>query len=479
VKRTVLTAASEDRITKMPPAEKRGALLRSLSSRHVQFIALGGAIGSGLFYGSAQTIGLAGPGVLIGYLLGGGIVFIVMRALGEMAVAEPVSGSFSDYAHKYVGPFAGFAVGWTYWFSWIVVNIAELTALGIYVSYWFPDMPRWVTALVALLLVVAVNLVSVRAFGETEFWFALVKVMAILGLMAFGVVILVFHLGQGAAVRNIWSDGGILPHGIMGVALALPFIMFSFGGTELVGITAGEADNPSKTIPKAINQVIVRILIFYVGALLFILMLVPWSKIGLGSSPFVIAFQDVGVPDAAAVLTFVVITAALSAFNSGMYSTGRMLLTLSQHHQAPAFLAHISKRGRVPVFGVLASAAVLSVGVVLNYFLPPVVFFYLSSVATLTTIAIWSMILITQWRFRRALLTRTPYKAPHFPLFWWPMSTILGLVGMLLVVVLMAFAPTTRVGLYIAPVWFGFLYVSYRVMSRREARGAQAERSRR
>ncbi|WP_354570644.1 amino acid permease [Glaciihabitans sp. UYNi722] len=479
MKRTVLTAASEDRITTMPSPEKRGALLRSLSSRHVQFIALGGAIGSGLFYGSAQTIGLAGPGVLIGYLLGGGIVFIVMRALGEMAVAEPVSGSFSDYAHKYVGPFAGFAVGWTYWFSWIVVNIAELTALGIYVSYWFPDMPRWVTALVALLLVVAVNLVSVRAFGETEFWFALVKVLAILGLMAFGVVILVFHLGHGAAVSNLWSDGGILPHGIMGVLLALPFIMFSFGGTELVGITAGEADNPSKTIPKAINQVIVRILIFYVGALLFILMLVPWSKIGLGSSPFVIAFQDVGVPDAAAVLTFVVITAALSAFNSGMYSTGRMLLTLSQHHQAPAFLAHISKRGRVPVFGVLASAAVLSVGVVLNYFLPPVVFFYLSSVATLTTIAIWSMILITQWRFRRALLTRTPYEAPHFPLFWWPISTILGLVGMLLVVVLMAFEPTTRVGLYIAPVWFGILYVSYRVMSRRETRGAQAKRSRR
>lgn len=463
----------------MLPPEKRGALLRSLSSRHVQFIALGGAIGSGLFYGSAQTIGLAGPGVLIGYLLGGGIVFIVMRALGEMAVAEPVSGSFSDYAHKYVGPFAGFAVGWTYWFSWIVVNIAELTALGIYVNYWFPDMPRWGTALAALLLVVAVNLVSVRAFGETEFWFALVKVLAILGLMAFGVVILVFHLGHGAAVRNLWSYGGILPHGIMGVLLALPFIMFSFGGTELVGITAGEADNPSKTIPKAINQVLVRILIFYVGALLFILMLVPWSKIGLGSSPFVIAFQDVGVPDAAAVLTFVVITAALSAFNSGMYSTGRMLLTLSQHHQAPAFLAHISKRGGVPVFGVLASAAVLSVGVVLNYFLPPVVFFYLSSVATLTTIAIWSMILITQWRFRRALLTRTPYEAPHFPLFWWPISTILGLVGMLLVVVLMAFEPTTRVGLSIAPVWFGILYISYRVMSRRETRGAQAKRSRR
>lgn len=463
----------------MLPPEKRGALLRSLSSRHVQFIALGGAIGSGLFYGSAQTIGLAGPGVLIGYLLGGGIVFIVMRALGEMAVAEPVSGSFSDYAHKYVGPFAGFAVGWTYWFSWIVVNIAELTALGIYVNYWFPDMPRWGTALAALLLVVAVNLVSVRAFGETEFWFALVKVLAILGLMAFGIVILVFHLGHGAAVRNLWSDGGILPHGIMGVLLALPFIMFSFGGTELVGITAGEADNPSKTIPKAINQVLVRILIFYVGALLFILMLVPWSKIGLGSSPFVIAFQDVGVPDAAAVLTFVVITAALSAFNSGMYSTGRMLLTLSQHHQAPAFLAHISKRGGVPVFGVLASAAVLSVGVVLNYFLPPVVFFYLSSIATLTTIAIWSMILITQWRFRRALLTRTPYEAPHFPLFWWPISTILGLVGMLLVVVLMAFEPTTRVGLSIAPVWFGILYISYRVMTRGETRGAQTKRSRR
>ena len=445
-------------------------LRRSLSSRHIQFIALGGAIGSGLFYGSANTIGLAGPAVLFGYVIGGGIIFIVMRALGEMAVAEPESGSFSEYAHRYVGPFGGFAVGWTYWFSWIVVNIAELTALGVYVTFWFPGLPRWVTALLALSLVLAINIISVRSFGETEFWFALVKIVAILGLIAFGVVILVFHLGHGAAVSNLWTGGGLFPKGIGGLLLALPLVMFSFGGTELVGITAGEAANPSTTIPKAINQVIVRILIFYVGALLFILMLVPWSKIGAGSSPFVIAFQDVGIPDAADVLNFVVVTAALSAFNSGMYSTSRMLLTLSNNEQAPRFLATLSARGRAPIFGVLASAAVLSVGVVLNYLLPPIIFVYLSSIATITTIAIWAMILITHWRFRRSHIRAGTETALSFRLFFWPYSSIVGLAGLALVIVMMAFQASTRIALFVGPAWFLLLSAGYLIMRSHQRR---------
>lgn len=454
----------------------RPALRRSLSSRHIQFIALGGAIGSGLFYGSANTIGLAGPAVLFGYIIGGGIIFIVMRALGEMAVAEPESGSFSEYAHRYVGPFAGFAVGWTYWFSWIVVNIAELTALGVYVTFWFPGVPRWCTALLALLLVLAINVISVRSFGETEFWFAFIKIVAIVGLIAFGVVILVFHLGHGAAVSNLWTGGGIFPKGIGGLLLALPLIMFSFGGTELVGITAGEAANPSTTIPKAINQVIVRILIFYVGALLIILMLVPWPKIGEGSSPFVIAFQDVGIPDAADVLNFVVLTAALSAFNSGMYSTSRMLLTLSNNHQAPHILGRLSARGRVPVVGVVASALVLSAGVVLNYLLPPIIFVYLSSIATITTIGIWTMILVTQWRFRRAHIRAQTDTALIFRLFFWPYSSIAGLVGLALVVVMMAFQASTRIALLVGPSWFALLTVGYLILRSRQRHRSLAEK---
>jgi len=449
---------------------RRPALRRSLSSRNIQFIALGGAIGSGLFYGSANTIGLAGPAVLFGYIIGGGIIFVVMRALGEMAVAEPDSGSFSEYAHRYIGSFAGFAVGWTYWFSWIVINIAELTAVGVYVTFWFPGVPRWLSALLALLLVLAINITSVKSFGETEFWFAIVKVTAILGLIAFGIVILVFHLGHGASVSNLWTGGGLFPKGVGGLLLALPLIMFSFLGTEMVGITAGEAKNPRTTIPKAINQVIVRILIFYVGALLFILMLVPWSKIGAASSPFVIAFQDVGIPDAADVLNFVVLTAALSSFNSGMYSTSRMLLTLSNNQQAPRFLSHLSSKGKVPIFGVISTATVLSVGVVLNYLLPPIVFVYLSSIATFTTIGIYTMILVTQWRFRRTHIRAGTASALAFRLFLWPYSAIAGLAGLALVVVMMAFQTSTRIALFVGPVWFLILTVGYLIMRSRERR---------
>jgi AAT family amino acid transporter len=457
-------------------AARRPTLRRSLSSRNIQFIALGGAIGSGLFYGSANTIGLAGPAVLFGYIIGGGIIFVVMRALGEMAVAEPDSGSFSEYAHRYVGSFAGFAVGWTYWFSWIVINIAELTAVGVYVTFWFPGVPRWVSALLALLLVLAINIISVKSFGETEFWFALVKVTAILGLIAFGVVILVFHLGHGASVSNLWTGGGLFPKGVGGLLLALPLIMFSFLGTEMVGITAGEAKNPKTTIPKAINQVIVRILIFYVGALLFILMLVPWSRIGAGSSPFVIAFQDVGIPDAADVLNFVVLTAALSSFNSGMYSTSRMLLTLSNNQQAPQFLSRLSSKGKVPIFGVISTAAILSVGVVLNYLLPPVVFVYLSSIATFTTIAIYTMILVTQWRFRRAHVRSGTDTALAFRLFLWPYSAIAGLAGLALVVAMMAFQTSTRIALLVGPAWFAILSAGYLILRARERRRGLSQR---
>jgi AAT family amino acid transporter len=442
-------------------------LQRSLRSRHVQFIALGGAIGSGLFYGSSTTIGVAGPAVLVAYLLGGGIMFVIMRALGEMATAEPISGSFSAYAHRYVGPFAGFVVGWTYWFSWIIVDMAELTACGIYVNYWFPGVPRWLSALTALLLVLALNLVSVRSFGEAEFWFALIKVTAIVALIALGAAILLFHLGHGAHVSNLWRYGGFVPRGASGLLLALPLVMFSFGGTELVGITAGEAANPQVTIPRAVNQVIVRILIFYVGAILFIMMLVPWTRIGVEGSPFVIAFRDVGVPAAAGVLNFVVITAALSAFNSGLYSTGRMLLSLAENHQAPTLFTRISGRGRVPYLGILFSAGVLSIGVVVNLVLPQRAFLYLSSIATLSLVTIWTMILVTQWRFRRAKIDDHTSDELQFRLRGWPYSAYAGLLGMGVVLVMMAFASTTRIALYMAPLWFGALCVGYWTLSHR------------
>lgn len=227
---------------------------RGLKNRHLQMIALGGAIGTGLFYGSASTISLGGPSVIAAYLICGIVIFLIMRMLGEMAVEEPVSGSFSYYADKYWGPFPGFMLGWNYWFSYVIISMAELTAVGIYVHYWLPDLPQWVTALVCLIAITCLNLVNVRAYGETEFWMSFIKVAAILGMIALGAwLILQDSRPFPQNFSNLWDYGGILPKGIWGFCLAMVTVIFSFGGVELIGITAGEAENPERSLPKAIN----------------------------------------------------------------------------------------------------------------------------------------------------------------------------------------------------------------------------------
>jgi len=299
-------------------------LKRGLSTRHMQLIALGGSIGVGLFYGSSSTIQMAGPSILLAYLIGGLVIFTIMRALGEMAVEEPVSGSFSTYANKYLGRFAGFLSGWTYWFMWIVVGMAELTVVGVYINYWFPDIPQWVTALVVLVFMTLVNLANVKAYGEFEFWFAMIKVVAIIGMIVLGLAIIFFGVGNhGGAIGfdNLWAHGGFMPNGFHGILMSLVLVMFSFGGVELVGISAGEAKNPSKSIPSAINNIVWRILIFYIGALGVMMVIYPWNEVGSEGSPFVQIFDYVGIPAAAHIINFVVITAAMSAFNSGLYGS--------------------------------------------------------------------------------------------------------------------------------------------------------------
>ena len=289
---------------------------RGLKNRHLQMIALGGAIGTGLFYGSASTIALAGPAVMLSYLIGGVVIFFIMRMLGEMAVDEPVSGSFSYYATKYWGKFPGFLSGWNYWFNYVLVSMAELTAVGIYMQFWYPDMPQWIAALVCLVVITVVNLINVRLYGEFEFWMALVKISAIVLMIVLGLCLL-FGSGQPFPdnISNIWQNGGFMPNGWWGLALSITVVMFSFGGIELIGITAGEAENPDHTIPKAINQVIWRILIFYVGTMAVLMALWPWNKVGMEASPFVQIFSNVGVPAAAHILNFVVLTAAVSVYN--------------------------------------------------------------------------------------------------------------------------------------------------------------------
>lgn len=311
-------------------------LHRGLSERHIRLMALGAAIGVGLFLGSANAIKLAGPGILLAYLLGGAAIFIIMRALGEMAVHNPVAGSFSRYARDYLGPLSGYLTGWNYWFLWLVTCVAEITAVGIYMQMWFPDSPQWAWALAALIAMGSVNLITVKAYGEFEFWFAMIKVVTIVAMILAGLAMIVFGFGNNGVaigISNLTAHGGFFPNGAQGVLMSLQMVMFAYLGVEMIGLTAGEAANPAKSIPDAINSVFWRIVIFYVGALFVILSLYPWNELGTTGSPFVMTFERLGIREAAGIINFVVLTAALSSCNGGIFSTGRMLYNLAQQKQ--------------------------------------------------------------------------------------------------------------------------------------------------
>jgi amino acid transporter, AAT family len=441
---------------------------RGLKNRHIQMIALGGAIGTGLFYGSAQTIKLAGPAITLSYLIGGIVIFWIMRMLGEMSVDEPVSGSFSHYAYKYWGEFPGFLSGWNYWFNYIIVSMAELTAVGIYINFWWPNVPHWVSALIFLLLITLANLVSVKMFGEFEFWFAIIKVVAIIGMIVLGILMIFAGFGGPATgFSNLWAHGGFMPNGISGLVLSLVVVMFSFGGIELIGITAGEADNPKKSIPKAINQVMWRILIFYVGALTVMMIIYPWDKVGLDGSPFVQIFSKMGIPAAAAILNVVVLTAALSVYNSGIYSNARMLFSLAQQGNAPKLFTNLSKGG-IPVAGVLFSSALTLAAVVLNYLIPGKVFMYLISIAIIAAVINWSMIIIINLKFRKAKgqdAAKLEFKTPLHPY-----SNYVCLAFLVMIVGLMTKMDDMKMAVYILPAWLLILWVGFKIKKSTESK---------
>ena len=437
-------------------------LSRRLRSRHIQLIAIGGTIGVGLFLGSARAIHNAGPALVLAYALGGIAIFFIMRALGELLTYRPVAGSFATYADEFCGPFAGFVTGWSYWFAWIATAMAELTAIGVYVRWWLPAVPQWLPALVALLALYGSNLLAVRMFGELEFWFALIKVVTIVALIVCGLVVLVFHvgdLGAGASFSNLWSHGGLLPYGVGGMLLTMQIVMFAYVGVELIGVTAGEAQDPKVVLPRATNGIILRILIFYIGALIVIMALVPWNELSPSVSPFVFVFEKLRVPAAAGLINLVVITAASSSCNSGLFSTGRMLWSLAQRGHGPRPFARLSPR-HVPAAGIHASAAVMLLGVALNYMVPERVFIWVTSVALVGTFWTWGIILVSHLNYRRAVLagrvSAAPFRMPGAPFANWAVLAFLVAVSALL-----WRDPDNRVALYVAPVWFGLLTIGY------------------
>ncbi|UOV17694.1 aromatic amino acid transporter AroP [Pantoea agglomerans] len=435
------------------------ALKRGLKNRHIQLIALGGAVGTGLFLGSASVIESAGPAVILGYAIAGFIAFLIMRQLGEMVVEEPVAGSFSHFAYKYWGNFAGFASGWNYWVLYVLVAMAELTAVGKYVQFWWPDFPTWASAAIFFVMINAINLTNVKVFGEMEFWFAIVKVVAVIGMILFGGWLLFSgHAGPQATVRNLWEQGGFFPHGIGGLVMVMAIIMFSFGGLELVGITAAEADNPEVSIPKATNQVLWRILIFYIGSLAVLLSLMPWTRVTAEVSPFVFIFHELGDAMVANALNVVILTAALSVYNSCVYCNSRMLFGLAQQGNAPKALLKVDRRG-VPVLTILVSAVATALCVLINYLMPGEAFGLLMSLVVSALVINWAMISLAHLKFRRKKDQQgvtTRFKALLYPAGNW-----ICLIFLAAILVLMAITPGMAISVWLIPVWLVILGVGY------------------
>ena len=444
--------------------QQEKGLKRGLNARHIRFMALGSAIGTGLFYGSASAIQMAGPAVLLAYLIGGAAVFMVMRALGEMAVHNPVSGSFGHYASTYLGPMAGFILGWTYAFEMIIVCLADVTAFGIYMGFWFPEVARWVWVLGIVFLIGGLNLCNVKVFGEMEFWLSLLKVGAIVAMIlgGFGIMLFGIHSAgetQAGGLSNLWAHGGFMPNGIGGLIASFAVVMFAFGGIEIIGITAGEAKDPQRVIPKAINAVPLRILLFYVLTLFVLMAIYPWPQIGSQGSPFVQIFSNLGIGSAATILNIVVISAAVSAINSDIFGAGRMMYGLAQQGQAPKGLAQLSRQG-VPWMTVVVMGAALLGGVVLNYLIPENVFLLIASIATFATVWVWLMILFTQVAMRRSM-TKEQVAELKFPVPFWPYAPAAAIVFMLFVFGVLGYFPDTQAALMVGAVWIVLLIVAY------------------
>jgi L-asparagine transporter-like permease len=450
-------------------------LKRNLSNRHIQFIALGGAIGTGLFLGSGSAIFVAGPSVILGYLVSGVMAFSIMRQLGEMDTEEPMAGSFSYFAYKYWGDFPGFLAGWNYWILYVMIGIAELTAMAAYAQYWFPGLATWKTALFFFTLIGSVNIAAVKIYGEVEFTFSIVKITAICAMILVGGYILFFEpsLVVGATFKNLWqtstvgihagdsSFSGFFPHGVIGLIMAVPVITFSFGGLELVGITAAETANPKVTIPKAVNQVVVRILIFYIGSLFFLLSLYHWSNLKITDSPFVMIFDRIGFKYAAWTLNFIVLTAALSVYNSCIYSNSRMLYGLALQKNAPQIFAKTSKRG-VPTCSLLLSSLLTFLVVPLNYFIPNWfnAFQIIISFVVVCAIVNWWMITISHLKFKKQ---KESYNT-LFPSPFYPYSNYITMIFYFFIMVAMTL-PQLGMAKQVAavPIWLLVVYIGHKI----------------
>lgn len=409
---------------------------QGLTRRQVEYFAVGGTLGSGIFLGVGQGIHAAGPALIVAYLLAGLAVYYVTRCLGEIALNDPAGGTFVSYARRYLGFGAAFVQGWGYWSAAILVCMAELTAIGLFLHAWMPGVPQWIPALIALLVLGGINSLSVGVFGDIEFGMAIVKIGVLVLFLLLGLLVLlapnVISL-EGAGLSNLWRNGGFAPHGLHGFLAVLPVALFAFGGSELIGLAAGETADPKRALPRAINGLLIRLSLFYVGTALMIVCLMPWSSVPTDVSPIVLVFQKLGIPAAAVLMNGVLITVLLSSCNSLMFGAARVMKSLAQEHCAPSGLAVLNRRG-VPGLAVTLSMIAISLVIALNYFIPRQVFGFLMNGAALLVVGSWGTFLLVHVRFRR-VMSRTPasvYAAPFAPLANYLVLALLGSIVLVL-----------------------------------------------
>jgi len=451
------------------PATEEPELKRSLSNRHLQLIAIGGAIGTGLFMGSGKTISLAGPSIIFVYMIIGFMLFFVMRAMGELLLSNLKYKSFIDFASDLLGPRAGYFTGWTYWFCWLGTGIADVIAISGYTHFWFPDIPLWLPAIGCVALLLSLNLITVKMFGELEFWFAMIKIVAICALVCTGLYMVTTAFqsptGNSASLANLWNDGGMFPHGVMGFFAGFQIAVFAFVGIELVGTTAAETKNPERNLPRAINSIPLRIIMFYVFALIAILAVTPWRDVVADKSPFVELFMLAGLPAAAGIINFVVLTSAASSANSGVFSTSRMLFGLAMDGDAPGKFKSLSRRA-VPSNGLIFSCICLLAGALVIYVVPNLMeaFTLITTVSATLFMFVWTMILLSYLAYRKKrdhLHRASKYKMPGGKVMVW-----VCLAFFVFILVLLALETDTRQALYMVPVWFVLLAVGYRSVRR-------------
>lgn len=437
-------------------------LKRSLSTRHVQMLSIGGVIGVGLFYGATLSVKLAGPGVLLDFVICGIIVAIVMRALGEMTVNRPISGSFSTYAREQFGLRVGFITAGMWWFYWVTTVMSELAAIGKLIQYWDPNFPVWLPGLIALVLFTVSNLFAVRIFGEIEYWFAILKILAITAFMAIGLLMIatgIFSHGRIIGIQNLWIHGGFLPHGWIGVLMAVSLVIQAYSGIETLAVESGESMNPENSMRKAFRTVTLRICLLYIGSMFIMLCAFPWNTlIHDTTSPYVALFALGGLPVAGGIVNLIIIFSGLSSCNTGLYGGSRIIFGLNPRQEDSSVMKRLN-RNQVPHIAVWITALAISVGIAITYLAPNYVYIWITSASAFASIFTWGMILVSELSFRTKQNHEEKKESIKYAMPWWPVLPIVGLTLLLAAFIAIVVSPLTRISVWAGVGWLLILWM--------------------